>query len=103
MAKDVDVVLDTVGGDTLSRSYGVAKKGGMIVPLVARPDPAELQKHGLHGAALSVEPNSSELAGIGKLIDKKKIRVIVSQPLPLADAAKAQAQAETGHARGKIV
>src|SRR5436189_1817627 len=38
MTKDVDVVLDSVGKDTLARSYGVVKKGGFIVSLVARPD-----------------------------------------------------------------
>src|SRR5437867_11280739 len=60
VAKDVDVVLDSVGKDTLARSYGVVKKGGFIVSLVARPDPAELDKHGIRGAPISVEPNSSE-------------------------------------------
>jgi NADPH:quinone reductase-like Zn-dependent oxidoreductase len=43
IAKDVDVVLDSVGKDTLARSYGVVKKGGMIVSIVARPDAAELR------------------------------------------------------------
>ncbi len=103
VAKDVDVVLDSVGKDTLARSYGVVKKGGFIVTLVAEPDKAELDKHGIHGASLGVEPNSDELAQIGKLIDDKKIKVIVSQVLPLTDASKAQAQADTHHTRGKIV
>src|SRR6266478_5635305 len=62
VAKDVDVVLDSVGKDTLTRSYGVLKKGGFIVSLVAEPDQAELDKHGIRGAPLSVEPRSSELA-----------------------------------------
>src|SRR5207248_3027723 len=79
VAKDVDVVLDSIGKDTLARSYGVVKNGGIIVSLVARPDPAELEKHGIRGEALSVDPNSDELSEIGKLIDEKKINVIVSQ------------------------
>jgi NADPH:quinone reductase-like Zn-dependent oxidoreductase len=103
VAKDVDVVLDSVGKDTLARSYGVVKKGGFIVTLVARIDQAELDKHGIRGASLGVEPNSSELAEIGKLIDENKIKVVVSQTFPLADAAKAQEQVATGHTRGKIV
>jgi NADPH:quinone reductase-like Zn-dependent oxidoreductase len=102
-AKDVDVVLDSIGKDTLARSYGVVKKGGIIVSIVARPNQAELQKHGIRGEALSVEPNSEELTEIGKLIDQKKIRVIVSQTLPLSEAMKAQEQVATGHTRGKIV
>src|SRR5206468_12285587 len=97
IAKDVDVVLDSIGKDTLVRSYGVVKKCGIIVSLVARPNQAELEKHGIRGAALSVESNSEELAEIGKLIDDKKIKVIVSQAFPLAEARKAQEQVATGH------
>ena len=103
IAKDVDVVMDTIGEDTLVRSYGMVKKSGFIVSLVARPDPAELQKHGIRGAPMSVVPNSDELAEITKLIDAKKVKVIVSQAFPLSDAVKAQEQAATGHTRGKIV
>jgi NADPH:quinone reductase-like Zn-dependent oxidoreductase len=103
IAKDVDVVLDSVGKDTLARSYGVVKKGGVIVSIVARPDKSELDKFGIRGEVLSVEPNSDELAEIGKLIDQKKIKVIVSQTFPLSEAVKAQEQVATGHTRGKIV
>jgi len=103
VAKDVDVVLDSVGKDTLARSYGVVKKGGFIVTLVSRLDQAELDKHGIRGASLGVEPNSNELTEIGKLIDEEKIKVVVSQTFPLAEAMKAQEQVATGHTRGKIV
>jgi NADPH:quinone reductase-like Zn-dependent oxidoreductase len=103
VAKDVDVVLDSIGRDTLARSYGVVKKGGIIVSLVARPKESELEKHGIRGTALNVEPNSEELAEIAKLIDDKKIKVIVSQTFPLSEATKAQEQVATGHTRGKIV
>src|SRR5215468_761493 len=103
VARDVDVVLDSIGRDTLARSYGVVKRGGIIVSLVARPKESELEKHGIRGTALNVEPNSGELAEIGKLIDDKKIKVIVSQTFPLSEAMKAQEQVATGHTRGKIV
>ena len=103
VAKDVDVVLDSVGKDTLARSYGVVKKGGFIVTLVSRLDQAELDKHGIRGASLGVEPNSNELTEIGKLIDEEKIKPLVSQMLPLTEAVKAQEQAATHHTRGKIV
>ena len=103
VAQEVDVVLDSVGKDTLARSYGVVKKGGVIVSLVARPDRAELDKHGIRGASLSVEPNADELAEIGKLVDDKRIKVVVSQTFPLSEATKAHEQVATGHTRGKIV
>jgi NADPH:quinone reductase-like Zn-dependent oxidoreductase len=103
VVRDVDVVLDSVGKDTLARSYGVVKKGGFIATLVARLDQAELDKHGIRGASISVKPNGAQLAEIGKLIDEKKIKPIVSEVLPLTDAVKAQEQAATHHTRGKIV
>jgi NADPH:quinone reductase-like Zn-dependent oxidoreductase len=102
-ARDVDVVLDPIGRDTLARSYGVVKKGGIIVTLVFRCDPAELEKHGIRGASLASHANADELTEITKLIDAKKIRPIVSQVLPLSDAPKAADQAATHHTRGKIV
>lgn len=103
IAKDVDVVLDSVGKDTLTRSYGVVKKGGFIATLVSDVDKTELDKRGIHGESISVVPNAEELAEIGKLIDAKKIKVTVSQAFPLADAVKALEQVATGHTRGKIV
>jgi len=103
IAKDVDVVIDGVGGETLARSYPIVKKGGIIVSLTDRVDQAQLDKYGIRGASLVVQNNGDELAQIGKLIDEKKIKVVVAEIFPLADANKAEAKADTGHARGKIV
>ncbi len=103
VAKDVDVVLDSVGKDTLARSYGVVKKGGFIATLVSRPDQAELDKHAIRGASIGVKPDANELAEITKLIDAKKIKAVVSQVFPLTEVVKAQEQAATHHTRGKIV
>jgi len=103
IAHDVDLVLDSVGRDTLARSYGVVKKSGIVVTLVSRCDEAELKKHEIRGASLSSHPDATELAEITKLIDDGKIKPIVSQVLPLTEAAKADAQAATHHTRGKIV
>jgi NADPH:quinone reductase-like Zn-dependent oxidoreductase len=103
VARDVDFVLDPVGRDTLARSYSVVKKGGIIVTLVSQCDQAQLDKHSIRGASLFSHPDANELAEITKLIDEKKIRPVISQVLPLTDAAKADTQAETHHTRGKIV
>jgi NADPH:quinone reductase-like Zn-dependent oxidoreductase len=103
VARDVDAVLDPVGRETLQRSYGVVKKGGIIVTLVSRCDPAELQKRGIRGESLWSHPDAAELTEIGRWIDEGKLKPIVSQVLPLRDAVKANVQAETHHTRGKIV
>jgi NADPH:quinone reductase-like Zn-dependent oxidoreductase len=103
VAKEVDVVLDPVGRDTLARSYAVVKKGGIIATLVARCDQAQLDKYGIRGASIAVKPDANELAEITKLIEEKKIKPVVTQVLPLSEAVKAHQQAATHHTRGKIV
>jgi len=103
VAKDVDAVLDPVGKETLARSYGVVKKGGIVMCLVVLPDRAELQKRGIHGAAISAHPDTADLTQIARLIDAGKIKPIVTQVLPLSEAIAAQQQAATHHTRGKVV
>ena len=102
IAHDVDFALLPVGGETMTRTYGVMKKGGTIATLISRADPAELEKRGVRGAPIFSHPDATELTEITKLIDAGKIKPIVSQVLSLTDAAKADAQAETHHTRGKI-
>src|SRR5256885_1635690 len=103
VAKEVDAVLDPVGKETLARSYAVVKKGGIVMSLVARPDPAEIKKRGIRGAGISVHPDSEDLEEIAQLIDAGKIKPIVTQVLPLSEAIAAQQQAATHHTRGKVV
>jgi NADPH:quinone reductase-like Zn-dependent oxidoreductase len=103
VAKDVDAVLDPVGKETLERSYGLVKKGGIVISFVARAGPAELQKHGIRGPAIAAHPDADELTEIAKLIDAGKMKPILTEVLLLTDAVKAQQQAATHHTRGKIV
>jgi NADPH:quinone reductase-like Zn-dependent oxidoreductase len=103
IAKDVDCVLDPVGKDTLARSYAVLKKGGVILALVARPDPEELKKHEIRAEGIWVKPNAKDLSEIARLIDAGKIKPIVTQVRPMSEAIAAEQQAETHHTRGKVV
>jgi NADPH:quinone reductase-like Zn-dependent oxidoreductase len=103
IAKDVDAVLDPVGKETLARSYGVVKKGGIVMSLVALPNRAELEKRGIRGAAISVHADAEDLTEIARLIDAGKIKPVVTQVLPLSEAIEAQRQAATHHTRGKVV
>jgi NADPH:quinone reductase-like Zn-dependent oxidoreductase len=103
VAKDVDVVFDTVGRDTLARSYPIVKKGGIVTTIVGRPDPAQLEKYGIRGSSIWSHPDANELAEITKLIEAGKIKPVVGQVMPLTEAVKASEQAETHHTRGKIV
>jgi NADPH:quinone reductase-like Zn-dependent oxidoreductase len=103
VAKDVDAVLDPVGRETLARSYDVVKKGGIVMSLLARPDPVELEKRGIHGAAISVHPDAEDLAEIARLVDARKVKPVVTEVLALNEAIAAQQRAATHHTRGKVV
>jgi NADPH:quinone reductase-like Zn-dependent oxidoreductase len=100
---DMDVVLDTIGGDTQTRSWKVLKKGGILVSIVGPPPSDEAAKYGVRSAYFAAQPNASQLAEIAKLVDAGKIYPIVDTVLPLAEARHAHELAEKGHAPGKIV
>jgi NADPH:quinone reductase-like Zn-dependent oxidoreductase len=103
IVKDVDVVLNCVRADTLPASYGVVKKGGVIVTITGDPDSAECEKRAIRCSGVMAHPDANVLDELRKLIEANKMTPIVSQTFPLADAAKAHQQIETRHTRGKIV
>jgi NADPH:quinone reductase-like Zn-dependent oxidoreductase len=103
VAKDVDVVLDSVGRDTLKRTYGVVKKGGIIVSIVDEPVQAELDAHGIRGVTLRASPKTDGMEELARLMETKKLTPVVSQTFPLADFNKALDQIATRHTSGKIV
>lgn len=103
VAKDIDVVLDSIGVDTQLRSFSVLKKGGMLVSIVGAPPKQKAQELGVRAAGILVHVDAKELEQIGILVDEGKIKPAVTQVLPLSDAAKAHELSETRHTRGKIV
>lgn len=103
VARDVDVVLDAVGGDTLTRSYGVVRKGGIIVTIAGEPDEAAAKARGIRCVSISASPKADVLENLARLIEAKKLRPIVSKTFPLREAARAQEAIATRHTRGKIV
>lgn len=103
VAHDVDVVLDTQGGDTQQRSWKVLKKGGVLVSVVQPPAAEEAAKYGVKSVMFRRQPNTGELSEIAKLIDSGTVKVVVETVLPLAEARRAAELSQAGHARGKIV
>lgn len=103
IVNNVDVVLDTVGGDTFERSWGVLKPGGFLVTTVASIPEGEPEKRGKHAKRVATQSNGKELAQIAAIIDEREIKPIVTTILPLAEARKAHEMSETLHTRGKIV
>ena len=103
VAENVDVVLDTIGGETQQRSWNVLKKGGVLASIVQPPDAEKAQKLGVRGAFVWSEPNGNELAEIAALIDSGNLKVVLDRVLPLSEARRAHELSQSGHARGKIV
>ncbi|MFM9168535.1 MAG: NADP-dependent oxidoreductase, partial [Phycisphaerales bacterium] len=101
--KDVDVVLDAVGGDTTTRSAAVLRPGGILVSIAGDPDPAVFQARGVRVAMHLVQPSGAQLKEIAGLIQQGTIKPDVTARFPLKDAQAAQRRSETGHSRGKIV
>lgn len=99
----VDVVFDTIGGETQKRSWGVLKQGGILVSIVGPPSADEAARHGVRAASLSAQGGSSLLSELATLADSGKIKTIVETVLPLSEARHAHELSESGHARGKIV
>ena len=103
VVKDVDVVLDTIGGDTLMKSFSVIKKNGMIVSIVDFENIKKAPQFGVKGEGLVVSPSANQLAKIATLFDEKKIKAHIEAVFPLTEAKKAHILTQSGHTRGKIV
>jgi NADPH:quinone reductase-like Zn-dependent oxidoreductase len=102
VVKDVDVVFDTVGGETRDRSWKVLRPGGILVSILTPPPkPPEAFPQARAGYVF-VEPNAEELTQIARLVDEGKLVPHISEVFPLAEARKAQELSQKGHVRGKI-
>jgi NADPH:quinone reductase-like Zn-dependent oxidoreductase len=99
----VDVVLDTIGGDTQRRSMKVLKRGGVLVSTVGVVSDDEAAGSEARRVPILVRPDASQLGRIAALIDTGGIRPVVSVVFQLPEAVEAQELSQSGHARGKIV
>lgn len=102
-ARDIDVVLDPIGGETQERSWRVLKRGGILVALSAPIQADVPAKYGARGVFFIVTPNQDELSEIARLIDAETVRPVVADVLSLARAREAFERGVQGHTRGKIV
>jgi Zinc-binding dehydrogenase len=85
----IDVVIDTVGGDTRERSFGIIKPGGMLVSVVSEPMSERHQSNGVQGVFFLVEVTTARLDTITDLFDRGKLTARVGTVLPLAQARTA--------------
>ena len=100
---DVDLVLDTIGGETLQRSTAVIKHGGTLVSLLEKPSLQLAQACGIRAVKNVVTPTNKDLQQISQLIDEGQVKAVVGQTFPLSQARQAHELSQTGHGRGRIV
>jgi NADPH:quinone reductase-like Zn-dependent oxidoreductase len=103
VARNIDIVLDTIGGETQERSWSVLKKGGNLVSLVQPPSEEKAKELGVRAAFVASHPNGEQLAEISKIIDSGKLAPVIDRILPLSEARRAHELSQSGHVRGKIV
>jgi NADPH:quinone reductase-like Zn-dependent oxidoreductase len=102
VARNIDIVLDTLGGETQERSWSVLKKGGTLVSLVQPPSEEKAKELGVRVAIIGAQPNGAQLAEIAKIIDSGKLAPIIDRVLPLSEARRAHELSQSGHSHGKI-
>ncbi len=101
---DLDVVLDTIGGDTQDRSFSVLKPGGVLVSAVSEPDQTKAARHDVRALFFLVDVSSTRLEEIAALIETGELSTHVGDVLPLAEARLAHEMlGGKPHKRGKIV
>ncbi|WP_103349997.1 NADP-dependent oxidoreductase [Amycolatopsis sp. CA-128772] len=106
VVRNVDVVLDTIGGDTASRSLAVLRPGGQLVTAVAEEDTdliARFEAAGMRFSGIAVDPDPVALRGLAGLVEQGALRVSVQETFPFDRIADAHRLLEGGHLRGKVV
>ncbi|OBI55130.1 NADP-dependent oxidoreductase [Mycobacterium sp. E787] len=99
-----DVVIDTVGGATLDRSFGVLPRGGRLITLSAPPPPGRADASGVTATFFIVRPNRDQLAELAALVDTGRLRVEIAATFPLEAGREAfESGRRPGRRPGKTV
>jgi NADPH:quinone reductase-like Zn-dependent oxidoreductase len=102
VARNIDIVLDTLGGETQERSWKVLRQGGILVSLVQPPSEEKAKALGVRATFVAGHPSGAQLAEIAKLIDSGKLAPVIDRILPLSEVRRAHELSQSGHTHGKI-
>lgn len=101
---DYDAVLDTVGGETYSRSFKILKRGtGIIVSTLEQPNQELMEKFGVKAIFVFSQVNRERLTKLAQWVDQNNVTVNVDKTFPLDYIARALEYQKDGHPRGKVV
>ncbi|MFI6353977.1 NADP-dependent oxidoreductase [Streptomyces sp. NPDC050743] len=104
--RDVDVVLDTLGGDTSVESLKVLRPGGVVVsilPVGSREFHDEAERRGVRAVRMLVDADRAGMEKVAELVESGKLKATIAGTFPLAEAAKAHEVGDTGRTAGKLV
>ncbi|MFY0573487.1 zinc-binding dehydrogenase [Cystobacter fuscus] len=99
----VDVVLDTVGGETQQRSFPILRAGGVLVSITTPVDEALAKAHAVTAVRIANKTDATRLGLLSGLCDAGSLEVVVDRKLPLAEVELALRHLASGRARGKII
>ena len=101
---NVDLVVDTVGGQTLESAWQVIRRGGTLVSTAGMPSQEKAHELGIRALFFSGgRPSSERLRAIAQLINEGQVKVTLSRIFPLREASLAHELSQSGHGRGRIV
>ena len=103
VAKDVDVVLDTLGGEYQQRSYAVLKPGGVLIAVSQPPSQEEAARHKVRAVMLNTTSSAESLAVLRSQIDSGQVKPFVGRLYPLQDTPQAWKDSRSEHIEGKVV
>jgi NADPH:quinone reductase-like Zn-dependent oxidoreductase len=102
----VDLVYDLIGGDVARRSLDVLRPDGRLICLpsaAAAAAMAAAADRGLRATGMMVEPDGDGLEELARLVEDRRLRVLVAETFPLERASHAHRAGEMGHTSGKLV
>lgn len=102
---EYDAVLDTIGGNVLSKSMRILRKGGSLVSIVEHPNEKEANRNRITEKYLWINPNREQLMELAKLLEKGRLKATVGETFPFSEKGVRHAHelSESGHTRGKII
>ncbi len=101
--KNIDVVFDTIGGDTLANSWKTLKDGGCLVSIIEEPDETIASEYGVSAYFCFVQPSREQLNKLAELADAGQLKVSIDSEFELDEVVKAHERSESGRAQGKII
>lgn len=103
LLKDLDAVLDTVGGETTNKSFSVLKKGGVIVSMLGQPSEELVRQHGVTAIGQYTVSSPERLLRLTTLVESGTVKPMADKVFPLEEAKEAFRYLEEVHPRGKVV